>query len=90
MEWKEINPQQNNWKKQWDLTAYYGEHVIGSIVLDNDNWGVFYSVIDGDVEFIPTSDLEEAKGIFYESLDCFFEGEINYYNELRKMLGEIN
>jgi len=90
MEWEEVNTQQDNWKKQWDLTAYYGEHVVGSIVLDDDGEGEFYSVIDGDVEFIPASDLEKAKRIFYESLDCFFEGEINYYNELREMLGRIN
>lgn len=90
MEWKEVNPQQDNWQRQWDLTAYYGEHVAGSIVLDDDGDGEFCSVIDGSVEFMPAADLEDAKKTFYERLDCFFEGEINYYNELREMLGEIN
>lgn len=54
-----------------------------------DDDGEFCTVIDGYVEFIHTSDLEEAKIIFYESLDGFFESEIKYYNELRRMLGVI-
>jgi len=69
------------------LTTFHGGHVVGSIVLDDD--GEFCTVIDGYVEFIHTSDLEEAKIIFYESLDGFFESEIKYYNELRRMLGVI-
>lgn len=88
MEWKEVNPEQDNWKKQWNLTAYYRSDVVGNIILDDD--GEYNSVIDGNVEFMEVSDLDEAKKEFYERLDDYLAGEINYYNELRSMLGDMD
>ena len=88
MEWKEVNPEQDNWKKQWNLIAYYGSHVVGSIILDDD--GKYNSVINGNVEFMVETDLDEAKKEFYERLDDYFSGEIDYYNELRSMLGDMD
>lgn len=90
MEWKEVEPEQKDWQKQWNLTAYYGEHIVGSIILDDDGEGEFNSVIDGVVEFMVSSDLEEAKKEFYDRLQSHFESEIEYYNALLNMLDEIN
>lgn len=90
MEWKEIEPEQKNWKKQWNLTARYGKHIVGSIILDNDGEGEFSSVIDGVVEFMVASDLEEAKKEFYCRLQLHLENEIDYYKALLYMLDEIN
>ena len=89
MEWKEVEPEQKNWQKQWNLTAYYGEHVVGSIVLDNDGEGEFNSVIGGSVEFMAVSDLNEAKAEFYDRLDSYLSGEIDYYKEIRSMLADM-
>ena len=89
MEWKEVDPEQKNWQKQWNLTAYYGEHVVGSIVLDNDGEGEFNSVIGGSVEFMAASDLNEAKTEFYGRLDSYLSGEIDYYKDLRSMLADM-
>lgn len=87
MEWKEIEPKQDDWKEQYDLIAYYGEHTVGSIVLDSDgNWN---SVIDDTVEFMDCSNLAEAKEEFYDRIELFIEGEINYFTELSEMLDEI-
>lgn len=33
MEWKEVEPEQKDWQRQWNLLAYYGSHVIGSIII---------------------------------------------------------
>ena len=90
MEWKEVNPEQDNWKKQWNLTAYYGSDVVGSIILDDDGEGEYNSVIDGNVEFMVAADLDEAKKEFYERLDNYLAGEIEYYEELRSMLGDMD
>lgn len=89
MEWKEVEPEQKNWKKQWNLTAYYGEHIVGSIVLDDDGEGEFNSVINGSIEFMAAGDLIEAKEEFYERLDTYLSGEIDYYTELRNMLENL-
>ena len=32
MEWKEVDPEQEDWEKQIDIVAYYGSITIGSIV----------------------------------------------------------
>ena len=88
MEWKEVKPEQKGWQRQWNLTAYYGSHIIGSIIIDSD--GDFNSVIDGDIELIIASNLEEVKKEFYCKLQYYLESEIDYYNELLGMLNKIN
>ena len=90
MEWQEVNPEQDNWKRQWNLTAYCGSDVVGSIILDDDGEGEYNSVIDGNVEFMVAGDLDEAKKEFYERLDNYLDGEIEYYKELRSMLGDMD
>lgn len=87
MEWQEITPKQQSHQKQWDLTAYYGEHIVGSIVLDNEN--EFHSIIGNSTEFIDTTDLDTAKAEFYERLETYLSGEIDYYTELLNMLKNI-
>ncbi len=87
MEWKEVEPRQNNWGQQWNLTAYNGEHTVGSIILDDD--GKFYTVIDGTVEWMDVADLEEAKKEFCYRLDAYLEGEIDYYNDLRDKMKKL-
>lgn len=87
MKWEEVEPKQDYWKQQYNLTAYYGEHIVGSLVLDSD--GDWESVIDDTVKFMDCSNLEEAKEEFYGRMELFLEGEINYYTELSEMLDEI-
>lgn len=87
MKWKEVEPRQDDWEKQYNLTAYYGEHIVGGLVLDSD--GKWNSVIDDTVEFMDCSNLEEAKEEFYDRMELFIEGEINYFTELSEMLDEI-
>ena len=33
MRWEEVKPEQKGWQRQWNLTAYYGSHIIGSIII---------------------------------------------------------
>lgn len=89
MEWKDVEPEQKDWQKQWNLTAYYGEHIVGSVVFNNDGDGEFYSVINGSAEFMAVSNLDEAKTEFYDRLDSYLSGEIDYYKELRIMLSAM-
>ena len=88
MEWKEVKPEQKGWQRQWNLTAYYGSHIIGSIIIDSN--GDFNSVINRYTELILASNLEEAKKEFYIKLKYYLESEIDYYNELLGMLNKIN
>lgn len=88
MEWREVHPEQSDWKKQIDIVAYYGSHKIGSIILcDNErNWSC---VINGNIDYLMAETENEAKEEMIQKLDSYFEGEINYYNELRESLNEL-
>lgn len=88
MKWEEVKPEQKDWQRQWNLTAYYGNYIVGSIIIDLD--GYFNSVINGYIELILASNLEEAKKEFYNKLKYYLESEIDYYNELLNMLNKIN
>lgn len=87
MEWKEVNPEQSDWKKQIDVMAYYGCQKIGSIVLCDDGWNY---VIDGSIDLLEAETEDEAKKEMIERLDEHFEDEINYYQDLRESLDELN
>lgn len=87
MEWKEVNPEQSDWKKQIDIIAYYGSCKIGSIVLCEDGWNY---VIDGSVEFLEAETESEAKREMIERLGEHFEDKINYYQELIDSLEELS
>lgn len=87
MEWKEVYPEQSDWKKQIDVMAYYGSCKMGSIVLCDDGWNY---VIDGSIEFLEAETEDEAKKEMIERLDEHFEDEINYYQELRDSLEELS
>ena len=39
LEWKEVEPEQEDWKKQIDVVAYYGSIAIGSIVYCGEEIG---------------------------------------------------
>lgn len=89
MEWKEITPEQDDWKKQINITAYYGEHVLGSIVLviADEGWN---SLIDGKLEYLEAETEEDAKNEMKIVLENHFESERNYYIELLDMLSDLN
>lgn len=86
MEWKEIYPEQSDWKKQIDVMTYYGSHKIGSIVLCADGWNY---VINDNVYPLKAETEDEAKEEMIERLDEYFVDEINYYKELREILEEL-
>lgn len=60
MEWKEVDPEQEDWEKQIDIVAYYGSITIGSIVYCGGEIG-WQSVIDGSMAFMQAESLEDAK-----------------------------
>ena len=87
MEWREVDPEQADWKKQINTVAYYGSQEIGSIVYDDTGWN---SVIDGNVEFLNAETEEEAKEEMIVMLENHFEDQINYYRELIDSLEKLN
>lgn len=89
MEWKEVNPEQSDWKKQIDVMAYYGSQKIGSIVCCNSkrDWRC---VIEGKIDFLMAETEDEAKKEMIEILDEHFEDKINYYEELRESLTDLD
>lgn len=86
MEWREVTPEQSDWKKQINIVAYYGSQEIGSIVYDCTGWN---SVIDGIVDFLNADTEEEAKQEMIVRLEDHFEDQINYYRELLDNLGDL-
>ncbi len=86
MKWQEVNPEQSDWKKQINLMAYYGSRNIGSIVLCDNGWNY---VVDGSMGFLEAKTEDDAKKEMIEWLDAYFEGEIDYYRELREGLEKL-
>lgn len=89
MEWKEVEPEQENWERQIDIVAYYGSVTIGSIVYCGKEIG-WQSVIDGHMDFMEAESLEDAKREMIDVLDNHFTDQINYYEELQESLSELN
>ena len=87
MEWREVEPEQEDWEKQIDIVAYYGSVTVGSIVYcGGEGWK---SVIDGYMYFIQAESLEDAKKEMMDILDNHFNDQINYYKELQEILEEL-
>lgn len=89
MEWDEVTPDQDDWEKQVNLIAYYGNLIVGSIVYCGSEIG-WQFVIDGRMDFLDAETEEEAKQELKDRLEDHFESEINYYRELTEMLNELN
>lgn len=88
MEWDEVTPEQSSWKRQINLTAYYGEHIIGAIVYISEDMG-WESIIGGQMDYMEANTEDEAKIEMVSKLESYFESEINYYKELTEMLNEF-
>lgn len=88
LEWKEVEPEQEDWKKQIDVVAYYGSIAIGSIVYCGEEIG-WQSVIGGRMDFLQAESLEDAKEEMIDVLDNRCTDQINYYKELQESLGEL-
>lgn len=88
MEWKEVNPEQDDWERQIDIVAYYGSVTIGSIVYCGKEIG-WQSVIDGHMESMEAETPEDAKKEMIDILDNHCIEQINYYKELKESLGEL-
>lgn len=89
MEWKEVEPEQEDWKIQIDIVAYYGSITVGSIVYCGEEIG-WQSVIDGHMDFMLAKSLEDAKREMIDVLDNHFTDQINYYKELQDSISELN
>lgn len=90
MEWKEVYPEQSDWKKQIDIMAMayygsYGSQKIGSIILYDDERS-WHCVINGNIDYLEAETEDEAKEEMIQRLDEHFTDEINYYQELRESL----
>jgi hypothetical protein len=88
MEYQVVTPEQDNWEKQINITAYYGNVLVGSIVFYGDEIG-WQSVIDGSMDYLEAETEEEAKQEMKDKLQMHFESQISYYKELEEMLEEI-
>lgn len=88
LEWKEVEPEQEDWKKQIDVVAYYGSIAIGSIVYCGEEIG-WQSVIDGSMAFMQAESLEDAKKEMIDILNEHFTDQINYYHDLQDSLEEL-
>lgn len=86
MEWMEVSPEQDDWDKQFNVVAYYGSHILGSIVHCEDGW---MHMINGSMDFIDAETEEQAKEEMIDILESHFEGEINYYEELISTLDDL-
>ena len=89
IEWKEVEPEQQDWERQIDIVAYYGSVTIGSIVYCGEEIG-WHSVIDGHMDFMEAESLKDAKKEMIDVLDSHCTEQINYYKELQDSLSEIN
>lgn len=89
MEWKEVDPEQEDWERQIDLVAYYGSITIGSIVYRGGEIG-WQSVIDGSMDFMQAESLEDAKKEMIDILEEHFTDQINFYHDLQDSLEELN
>lgn len=87
MEWKDVDPEQSDWKKQIDVMAYYGSQKIGSIIFCDDGWEY---VIEGMVYSLEADTEDEAKEEMIERLDEYFVEKIDFYSELRTSLEELS
>lgn len=88
LEWKEVEPEQEDWERQIDIVAYYGDLVIGSIVYCGEEIG-WQSVIDGHMDFLQAESLEDVKEEMINVLESHCEDQIAYYKELQESLDEL-
>lgn len=89
LEWKEVEPEQDDWEKQIDIVAYYGSITVGSIVYCGKKIG-WQSVINGHMNFMQAESLEDAKKEMIDILVEHFTDQINYYHDLQDSLEELN
>lgn len=88
MEWKEIDPEQEDWERQIKLNACNGEVNLGSIVfgIADDGW---QTLIDGSLEYMQAETEEEAKEEMKAVLCDLFEREIENFKNLLKLLENL-
>lgn len=89
MEWREVEPEQEDWEKQIDIVAFYGSVTLGSIVYCGEEIG-WQSVIDGRMNFMEAENVEDAKKEIIDMLNNYFDDQINYYKELQESLSDLN
>ena len=89
LEWKEVEPEQEDWDRQINMIVYYGDLVIGSIVHCEEEIG-WQSVIDGHMDFMQAESLEDAKREMIDILEEHCTDQINYYHDLQDSLEELN
>lgn len=89
IEWKEVKPEEKDCEKQIDIVAYYGSFVVGSIIYRGKDVG-WQSVIDGHMEFMESESMEEAKKEMMEVLNEYCTEQIDFYNEIKESLNELN
>lgn len=87
MEWKEVKPEQSDWRRQIDVMAYYGSQKIGSIIFCDSGWEY---VIEGMVYSLEADTEDEAKKEMIDRLDEYFVEKIDLYRELRESLEELS
>ena len=89
MEWKEIEPEQKDWEKQINIVAYEGMYTIGNIAYCGDEFGWIFTIGNRQDSLLAKNE-EEAKDEFICILDEHFQGEINFYGELKESLSNLS
>ena len=95
LEFKEIAPEQNHWITQKVLYGYYGSIRLGSLFAEigEDLKPIYSYEIDGQIEFLPDSDLcetwEDAERVFLDVMFDYFDDQESYYNELKYMCNQL-
>lgn len=89
LEWKEVEPESASSEKRIDLTAFYGEMTLASLLYQGEEIG-WISLINQREEFLDAETEEDAKSELLEALISHYEDEINDDKSMLESLREFN
>lgn len=88
IEWKEVDPQQKDWKRQLDI-MFCEICMVGSIVYFGEEFG-WGCVIDGAVDVLLARTEEEAKKEMVEVIISNCDDAIAHYTAIKESIDELN
>lgn len=86
IEWKEVEPQQEDWERQIDI-MFCEVCDVGSIVYFGEDIGWGY-VIDGRVNDLLAGTEEEARKEMVEIIINHCDDEIDYYRDIKEAVDQ--
>lgn len=88
IEWKEVEPGQDDWERQIDI-MFCEICILGSVVYFGEELG-YGCVIDGAVDVLLARTEEEAKKEIVEVIINNCDDEIAHYTAIRESIGSLN